>query len=342
MSKKAVVVGATGQIGRVAVRRLAEDGWQVTAVSRTPESGPGWPAALGVRSVHLDREEPDALATALGDGCELLVDVVAYGEGHARQLLGLGDRIGSAVVVSSLNVYVDQEGRGFDTRLPDFPIYPVPITEDQPMTKPGDSSTPAKKAALEQTLLDAGTLPVTLVRAGAIHGPGSVLPREWFFVKRALDGRCVRLLPYRGESRFHPASATNIAEIIRLAAAKPGTRVLNAGDPVVPTVREIAAAVDAVLGHDAEEILVDEMPEGGLGGTPWSVARPIVLDTTLAERELGYVPVTGYAESLPETVEWLVRTAKGRTWQEAFPLLGRILGPLAFDYGAEDRWLAGR
>lgn len=118
--------------------------------------------------------------------------------------------------------------------------------------------------------------------------------------------------------------------------------MLNAGDPVVPTVREIAAAVDAVLGHDAEEILVDEMPEGGLGGTPWSVARPIVLDTTLAERELGYVPVTGYAESLPETVEWLVRTAKGRTWQEAFPLLGRILGPLAFDYEAEDRWLAGR
>ena len=38
--------------------------------------------------------------------------------------------------------------------------------------------------------------------------------------------------------------------------------MLNAGDPVVPTVREIAAAV---LEHDAEEILVDEMPEGGLG-----------------------------------------------------------------------------
>jgi hypothetical protein len=45
------------------------------------------------------------------------------------------------------------------------------------------------------------------------------------------------------------------------------------------------------------------MPEGGLGGTPWSVAEPIVLDMTLAERELGYVPVTGYVESLPETVE---------------------------------------
>jgi nucleoside-diphosphate-sugar epimerase len=195
VSKTAVVVGATGQIGRVAVRRLAEDGWQVTAVSRTPESGPGWPAALGVRSVHLDREEPDALATALGDGCELLVDVVAYGDGHARQLLGLGDRIGSAVVVSSLT-----GGPRLRYRLPDFPIYPVPITEDQPMTKPGDSSTPAKKAALEQTLLDAGTLPVTLVRAGAIHGPGSVLPREWFFVKRALDGRRVRLLPYRVET----------------------------------------------------------------------------------------------------------------------------------------------
>ena len=62
----------------------------------------------------------------------------------------------------------------------------------------------------------------------------------------------------------------------------------------------------------------------------------------LAERDLGYVPVTGYAESLPETIEWMLREVDGREWQEAFPLLNRVLSPLAFDYDAEDRWLASQ
>lgn len=322
------------------MRRLAEDGWQVTAVSRTPESGPDWPAELGVRRVHLDRNEPGALAAALGRGCDVLVDVVATGEANARQLLGLAGRVGSAVVISSFNVYEDRAGRGFDTQATAYPEYPVPIGEDQPTVEPGDTSTPTRKAALEQTLLADGSLPVTLLRAGAVQGPGSVLPREWFFVKRALDGRRVRLLPYRGESLFHPVSCGNISELIRLAAARPGTRVLNAGDPVVPTVREIAAMVDAVVGHEAEDVLVDGMPEDGLGATPWSVPFPVVLDVGLAERELGYVPVTDYATSLPATVEWLVRASEGRRWQEAFPLMAQLFGPLTFDYEAEDRWLA--
>ncbi|PZS37258.1 MAG: reductase [Pseudonocardiales bacterium] len=323
------------------VRRLAEDGWQVTAVSRTAESGAGWPAGLGVRQVHLDRNEPGELAAALGSGCDVLVDVVATGDADARQLLGLADRIGSAVVISSVNVYVDQAGRGFDTQRSGFPAYPLPIGEDQPTCQPGDASNATRKAALERTLLADGTLPVTLLRAGAIYGPGSPLPREWFFVKRALDGRRVRLLPYRGESRFHPVASANLAELIRLAAAKPGTRVVNAGDPVVPTVREIAAMVDAVVGRETEEVLLDGIPEDGLGGTPWSVPLPIVLDLGRAERELGYVAATGYAESLPGTVEWLVRATEGRRWQDAFPLLAQVLSPLAFDYDAEDRWLAG-
>ncbi|MCX5403580.1 NAD(P)H-binding protein [Streptomyces sp. NBC_00335] len=341
MTKTAVVVGATGQIGRVVVRRLAEDGWDVTAISRTPASG--GPPGHGVRTVHLDRDVDGALESALGDGCDVLVDMVAYGEGHARQLLGLGDRIGSAVVISSVNVYADGAGRGFDTQDAHFPEYPVPIREDQPVIAPGDTSNPTRKAALEHTLLHSGgSLPVTLVRPGAIHGPGSPLPREWFFVKRALDKRRIRLMPYRGEGRFHTSSSANIAEVIRLAASRPGTRVLNAADPQALTVREIAAAVDAVMGHEAEDVLMDGLPEDGLGGSPWCTPRPVVLDMSAAERELGYVPVTGYAESLPETVEWLLREAGDQPWQEAFPLLNRAIGPLSFDYAAEDRWISGR
>ncbi|WP_435971316.1 NAD-dependent epimerase/dehydratase family protein [Streptomyces sp. Qhu_M48] len=338
----AFVLGASGQVGRAAVRALVADGWEVTAASRGGGRDGRWPD--GVRSVALDRTEEGALAAGLSDGCDVLVDIVAYDRGHGRQLTGLADRIGSAVVVSSGAVYEDEAGRGFDTQdRPDgFPAYPVPIPEGWRTVAPGDGTYGTRKIALERELLAAGdALPTTLLRAGAIHGPYSPGPRELWFVKRALDGRPVRLLSYGGASRFHPVHVDNLAELVRLAAANPGSRVLNGGDPEAPTVAEIGAAIDAVLGVESETVLLEGAPEGTVGLTPWTAAHPIVYDMTAAERELGYRPVVSYAESLPETVAWLRERAAGREWREAFPGLAKY-GVDLFDYAAEDAWLASR
>ncbi|MFF7974989.1 NAD-dependent epimerase/dehydratase family protein [Streptomyces sp. NPDC007905] len=340
--KRAVVIGASGQIGRPTVDALVRDGWEVTAASRGGGRDEAW--GEGVRAVRLDRSDDAALAAVVGDGCDLVVDVVAHGAGHARQLTALAGRIGSAVVVSSVNVYEDGKGRGFDTQgEPDgFPVYPVPIAETQPTVAPGEATNSTRKAALERELLAAGAgLPTTLLRAGAVHGPYSPLPRELYFVKRNLDGRRERVLAYRGESRFHPASARNIAELVRLAAARPGSRVLNACDPQAPTVAEIGAAIDAVMGVATKTTLVDGPPPGGtVGSTPWSVPLPVVLDMSAAERELGYRPVVSYADSLPSTVRWLTGALHDRDWRECFPLMARAY-PDVFDYAAEDAWRAG-
>ncbi|MFJ8653373.1 NAD-dependent epimerase/dehydratase family protein [Streptomyces rochei] len=339
----AVVLGATGQIGRVAVGALARDGWEVTAVSRGGGRDAGWPE--GVRVVRADREDDAALAAAVGDGCDVLVDMVAFGRAHARQLVSLAGRVGSAVVISSVSVYEDDQGRNFDTQAePDgFPEYPVPVTEKQRTVRPGDASYSTRKAALERDLLAAGDrLPVTLLRAGAIHGPYCRTPRELYFVKRNLDGRRRRVLAYGGASRFHPASVHNIAELIRLAAPRPGTRVLNAVDPEAPTVAEIAAAIDAAMGVETEDVLLDGPPApGGVGGTPWSVPVPVVCDMTEAQRQLGYRPVVRYAETLPETVAFIEQRLAGRDWREAYPKMFENYGDL-FDYAAEDAWPAAR
>ncbi|KQX57384.1 MULTISPECIES: NAD-dependent epimerase/dehydratase family protein [unclassified Streptomyces] len=341
MSKgSAFVLGGSGQVGRAAVRALLADGWEVTAASRGGGRDDGWPDE--VRSVRLDRGEEGALASALGDGTDVLVDMVAYDAGHAAQLTGLADRIGSAVVISSGAVYEDERGRSFDTqdRSDGFPRYPVPIPESLATVAPGDSTYGTRKVALEQRLLAAGeALPTTLLRAGAIHGPHCPGPRELWFVKRALDGRPVRLLAYGGTSRFHPAHVDNLAELIRLAAAKPGSRVLNGADPEAPTVAEIGAAIDAVLGAESETVLIEGAPDGLVGLTPWTSEHPIVYDMTAAERELGYRPVVSYAASLPETVAWLSERVAGREWREVFPGLGKY-GVDFFDYAAEDAWLA--
>ncbi|MFD9790065.1 NAD-dependent epimerase/dehydratase family protein [Streptomyces sp. NPDC059070] len=337
----AFVVGAMGQIGRAAVRALAEDGWEVRAASRGGGSDPGWPQ--GVRPLALDRDEDGALAAALGDGCDVLVDMVAYDGGHARQLAALADRIGSAVVISSGAVYQDERGRSFDTQSePDgSPRYPLPIPESLATVAPGEETYGTRKIALEQGLLGSA-LPSTLLRAGAVHGPYCRSPREVFFVKRALDRRPVRVLAYGGASRFHPVHAANVAELIRLAALRPGSRVLNAGDPQAPTVAEIGAAIDEVLGVRAETVVFDGAPaEGTLGLTPWSAPHSIVYDMSAAGRELGYRPVTGYAESLPATVGWIAQRLRDTTgWREAFPAMSKY--PDLFDYAAEDAWLAAR
>ncbi|MCL2554517.1 MAG: NAD(P)H-binding protein [Actinomycetia bacterium] len=344
MTGTAFVIGASGQIGRQAVRALAEDGWEVTAASRGGGSDPDWPQ--GVRTARVDRADTGALADALGEGADVLLDCVAYDGAHAAQLVSLADRIGSAVVISSAAVYQDEKGRNFDTQEePDgFPQYPVPLPETCATVTPGAATYGTRKAELEQALLAAGDrLPSTLLRAGAIHGRFSPLPRELYFVKRVVDGRAVKVLSYGGETRFHPVHAANIAELVRLAARMPGSRVLNAGDPVALSPARIAAAVDEVMGHTGRTVLVDgPPPTATVGESPWSVPYSMVLDMSAAERELGYRAVTSYEEALPATVEWLVDTLRGADWREAFPLVARLSDQGDwFDYPAEDAWLAG-
>jgi nucleoside-diphosphate-sugar epimerase len=283
--------------------------------------------ALGVRAVRGDRTAEGELERALGDGADVVVDIVAFTRSDAEQLLSLAGSIGAVVAVSSASVYVDDRGRTLDeaTSLDTFPELPVPIPESQATVEPSDETYSTQKVAMERTLLD-GPLPATVIRPCAIHGPGSELPRELFFVKRVLDGRHAVVLVGNGESRFHTTSVDNLAELIRLAAEQPGTRVLNCGDPSPPTVAEIGRAV-------APELEQVRIPENGYErrdlSNPWAVPRPLVVDMTAAERELGYRAVTTYAQAVRETRAWLVEEAPRRDWTDTY--LGRY-----FDYAAED------
>lgn len=127
--------------------------------------------------------------------------------------------------------------------------------------------------------------------------------------KAALDGRTVRIDSCRGESRS--------------------------------TVAEIAAAIDEVP-FGGETVLADGPPAGSFGATPWSLPRPVVLGVAAAERELGYRAVTGYAESLPATVDWIVRRLEGRAFEDAFGGMAEAYSVDLIDYAAEDAWLAAR
>jgi nucleoside-diphosphate-sugar epimerase len=316
-------------IGRAAARALATDGWEVVAVSRAGTLPEGL-AELGVEAAVADRADDAQLRAAIGPGADVLLDTVAYTREHGEQLNALDGLVGSLVVISSASVYADDEGRALDGE-GELPDLPVPILETQRTAEPGDATYSTRKAELEQTLL-AGPMPSTLLRACAIHGPGAKMPREVFFVKRAVDGRRRVALAWKGESRFDTTSVANLAELIRLAAAKPGDRALNAADPDSLTTLGICRAIGDALGHEFDPVLLP----GDEYDNPWGLDRPFVVSMALAEQELGYRPVTTYPEAVRETSAWLVdELAGGRNWDGTY-LEGML------DYEAEDAVLASR
>jgi nucleoside-diphosphate-sugar epimerase len=316
----ALILGGTGQIGRAVARRLERDGWDVTIAARNNP-----PAELAdLRFLRVDRSQPGELEAAAEHGVDVLVDVIPYTADDARQLVSLAGRIGSVVAVSSAAVY-------------GWTDVPVPIPESTPTVEPGDDDYATRKRAMELELLATPELKATIVRPGAIYGEAAPHPREWFFVKRVLDGRRVVVLAHRGASRFQVTSVENLAELIALAAANPASRVLNSGDPDSPTALEIGRTISAALDHEWTEVLLPGAEQDGVGGNPWGAPEPFVLDMTEAARQLGYEPVTTYEQAVKGTVEWLVEITRGHDWREVFKAPEHLL-PM-FDYEAEDRFL---
>ena len=314
----ALVLGGTGQIGIPAARLLEERGWDVTVAAR------GEPADL-----RIDRTVPGELEAA-ADGFDVLVDIVPFTSADARQLASLKGRVGSVIAISSAGVY------GFGSAADPLP---VPVPEDHDTVSPGDTEYAARKRAIELILGEA-ELPTTVIRPGAVYGPHTKHSREWYFVQRVLDGRETIVLARGGASRFHTVSVDNLAELIALSAARPATRVLNAGDPEPPTAIEIARAIATMLEHEWNEVLLPGPEQATVGDHPWNVEAPFVLDMSRAESELGYRPVTTYDQAVPATIEWLIGAMADRPWREV--LTGSPYLETMFDYAAEDAFLAHR
>ena len=334
--RSAFVLGGTGFVGRHIARRLADTGWQVTVGSRGEAPIPREVESLAHLTV--DPSEGSGLEKALGDGVDVFVDVIPYEVQDATRLLALKDLFGSVIAISTCSVYADAEGRTLDeaTSGANFPRLPVPIHEDQERVPPGEATYSTKKAAIEDILLGQSELTATVIRPCAIYGPGDTQCREWFFIKRALDGRPRVLLADEGETLFHTTSVHNLAELVRCAAERPIHDAFNCGDPDPPDVRGIARSIAEALDHEWEEILLPRArSDEGWVRNPWGVFHPWVVAMAKSRDELGYSPVTTYDEAIVETVGWVVDATRGKEWREVLPQAADYLGS-KFDYARED------
>ena len=342
MQKNALLVGGSGQVGSATARALLAAGASVTIAHRGSRALPA--DLVGhVAELTLDRGDADALAAA-ARGHDLVLDCVAFTPADVAPYSAIAGDVGSLVVVSTASVYLGANGTWMDaaTGDDDFPRLAVPVTENDPIVTAEVEGYSPQKAAMERALLAVEGLPVTILRPGAIHGPGSPALREWYFIKRALDGRRRVPLIDRGESRFATSATTVIAELVRLAAEIPGRRVLNAVDEPTPTVLEIGQAVFAHLGHSAEFDLLPRGaggPESSVGQTPWSVPVPVVLSMQAAREQLGYEPRSSHRTTIGPAIDDLLAALSGADWRERFPGLTRYGAEGWFDYAAEDALL---
>jgi nucleoside-diphosphate-sugar epimerase len=258
---------------------------------------------------------------------DAVIDTLAFGAADAADLLAAD--AGHFTVISTASVYADAAGRGLETAgEAGFPDYPDRIAEDQARVAAGPGYS-AGKVALEDALARAKA-PVAVLRPGAVHGIGARHPREWWFVKRALDGR--RRVPVLdgGRSVFHTSSTLGIAGLTRHCIARGLTGPFNAADPDPPSVAQIAAHIGGLMGFAFE--LVPVSAASGVGHSPWSAARPMRLSNARAVAT-GWDGGPHYGDCLPDYVAWMV--AQAADWQQAFPVFGQY-GHDPFDYAGED------
>jgi nucleoside-diphosphate-sugar epimerase len=326
--RTAIILGY-GQIGSAVARDMARHGWKVRVMRRSA-AGPASGTQDGVHFEQLDRDQPGALRAALKGGADAVVDTVAYTEEHGRQWLELDADIGSLAVISSISVYCDADGRTMDqAQGMGFPAFPSTISEDQPTIAPGPDTYPSRKAALERVLLDHARCPVSLLRPGAIHGEGSRQPREWWFIKRMLDGRRRIPLAFGGAPRFHTSAAPNIAALCRLVADKPTTGAFNIVDPTALSATQIGHAIASVYGVDLDIVPLSGPPRGNVGQHPWCIPADMVMDMSRAH-SIGYRPAVTYTDTIGQvcrSAEAMVRTGVP---------LPAYLGAEFFDYALED------
>lgn len=152
---------------------------------------------------------------------------------------------------------------------------------------------------MEAALHDAGT--VTVLRPGAIYGPG-LLVREWFFVEKVHRGERRLELPDGGAQFWHRVAVERVAGAVvaALDRAPDGFWACNVVDPYDWSFASLAHQVAELLDWEWEPVRV----EFSDSDHPWQTAHPVLCSDHRLRNVLG-VTDPDPRRALAETVQWL-------------------------------------
>ena len=235
---RTLVTGASGFIGRRVTAELVRRGHEVVAVRRPSSPLPPELVGPGVEVLSMDLRRPTASLAEAVEGCDAVVHLAAGFSGSPRAcfdatVIGTESLIaaipagwkGRLIHVSSLTVYAFG-------RIPSG----ATIDEASPLERElgrRDEYAWIKgwQERLVRELAASGRCEVTIVRPGAVHGPGRELPSR---LGRPIGPHA--LLVWGGAARLPLVQVDNLASLLATCAEHPDAagRVFNAVDPEPP------------------------------------------------------------------------------------------------------------
>jgi len=293
-----LVLGGTRFLGRHVVSAALDRGHEVATFTRGVSGAP----PEGVRALHGDRDDPDALPAALdGWAPELVVDTSGQTRAAARNAAAALAGLPGYAFVSSLNAYAN------------WPPGPVGREDDEPTWQSDDEEYGAIKADSERILGAAVGPGFLTARAGLIIGPYDSLYRlGWWLDRIATGGRIV--VPAEGFDQ--PIAAVDARDLagwlVELAARGQGGAVNATGPAGMTTLRGLLELCRDVTGGDADWVPVPEADLLAAGVEPWQhlpfwlpaeTARTAWDVDTSRARELA-LPSRPLRESVADTWAW--------------------------------------
>lgn len=328
MSRRALVTGATGQVGSYIAERLLADGWTVRALVRDPARA-RWLAEMGVELEPGDVLDARRFGAAAA-GCDAIFHcaalVTASGgweryrevnvEGTRRAIDAAASSGARLLQLSSVAVY------GSAARYRD-----APTDEDTPLPPVSEPGVYARSKRESEALVlaahAAGRIWATAVRPDVIYGR-----RDRQFVPRVAGLMRRGLFPLLagGRARLAVVHAASVADgaVRAIAHDGAGGRAYNLANDFDVTLREFAMLGARGLGRRVRLVPVPvslaraglEVMRAGLRlskgtamasqavGTIDFLTRDNPFTSERARRELGWSPPVPPAEGIPEAFRW--------------------------------------
>ncbi len=329
---RVLVIGGTGLISTGVTPELIKNGHEVVHYNRGKrgDSFGGVPVPKGVKTLIGDRTKPaefKAQIEAEGGkrGFDAVIDMICYNPAEAQSLIDtFGGRVQQMIVCSTVDTY-------------NRPAATYPITEAEPQTNPL-SGYAKNKVAIEKLLLAAhaaGKFAVTLPRPGHTYGEGGQIVHSLGWTSNYLDrlkkGKPI-IVHGDGQSLWASAHRDDvgpaIARIVGKKAAYGKGYNLTGGEwqPWVTyhqRIAKIAGAPEPKMVFIPTELLFKIAPQR-TEIDAYNFQHSNILDTSAAERDLGFKFTIGFDEGMARTYHWLNNNGKIEPWEKD-PLEDQII-----------------